>query len=81
VFGGVGLVGLGGFAYFSLAGTGRLSSMRSTCEHTCNPADVTSARNEILVGDIVGYVGLAAAGVATWLALTRPDVAIAASIR
>lgn len=81
VFGGVGLVGLGGFAYFSLAGTGRLDSMRSTCDHTCNPSDVTSARNEILVGDILGYVGLAAAGVAAWLALTRPDVTIAASMR
>lgn len=81
VFGGVGLAGFGGFAYFSLTGTGRLDSMRSTCEHACNPSDVTSARNEILVGDILGYVGLAAAGVAFWLALTRPDVAIAASIR
>jgi hypothetical protein len=69
VFGGVGVAGLGGFAYFSLSGTGRLDSMRSTCEHTCNQSDVTSARNEILVGDILGYVGLAAAGVAVWLAL------------
>jgi len=69
VFGGVGLASFGGFAVLALTGTSRLDSMRTTCEHTFNPSDVTSARNEILVGDILGYVGLAAAGVALWLAL------------
>jgi hypothetical protein len=73
-FGGVALLGFGGFAYFGLAGTNQLDSLRATCVHTCNASDVTSARNEILVGDILGFVALAATGVATWLVLTRPHV-------
>jgi hypothetical protein len=74
VLGGVGLVGLGSFAILGLSGTSQLGSLRSTCMHTCNPSDVSSARNEILVGDILGFVGLAASGIATWLVLTRPTV-------
>jgi len=74
VLGGVGLVGLGSFAILGLSGTSQLDSLRSTCVHTCNPSAVSSARNEILVGDILGLVALAASGVATWLVLTRPTV-------
>ena len=81
ILGGVGLAGFGGFAYFALSGTGRLDSMRSSCGHGCNPSDVTSARNEILVGDILAYVGLAATAVAAWLTLSRSDVTVAASSR
>lgn len=72
VLGGVGLVSFGGFAYLGLSGTGQLDSLRSSCVHTCNPSDVNAARNQILVGDILGFVGLAATGVAAWLVLTRP---------
>jgi hypothetical protein len=45
----------------------------------CNPSDVNSARNEILVGDVLGMVGLAATGVATWVWLTRPVVTTTAA--
>ncbi len=72
VLGGVGVASFGGFAYLGLSGTGQLNSMRSTCVHACNPSDVNAARNQILVGDILGLVGLAATGVAAWLVLTRP---------
>jgi hypothetical protein len=68
ILGGVALAGFGGFAYLGLNGTGRLDSMRSTCGHSCNPSDVTSARNEILAGDILAYAAIAAAAVAAWLA-------------
>ncbi len=78
VLGGVAIVGFGAFAYLGLAGTGQLDSLRSTCVNRCNPSDVTSARNEILLGDILGFVGLAAAGVATWLFLTRPNAPVTA---
>ncbi len=74
VLGGFALVGFGGFAYFGLAGTNRLDTLRSTCVHTCSPSDVTSARSEILVGDVLGLAALAATGVATLLVLTRPRV-------
>ena len=72
VLGGVALASFGGFAYLGLSGTGQLNSLRATCAHTCNPSDVNAARNQILVGDILGIVGLAATGVAAWLVLTRP---------
>jgi hypothetical protein len=81
VLGGVALASFGGFVYLGLSGTGRLDSMRDSCGHTCSPSDVTSARDQILVGDILAYVSLAAAGVAAFLTLTRPDVPVAASIR
>ncbi|HEY1695650.1 MAG TPA: hypothetical protein VGG39_25960 [Polyangiaceae bacterium] len=71
VLGGIALGALAGFATLGLTGTSRLDSMRSTCVHTCNPADVSSARTEILAGDIIGFVGLAAAGAAAWIALAR----------
>jgi hypothetical protein len=74
IFGGVGLVSFGGFAFLGLEGTHQLDSMRSTCGHTCNPSDVTSARDTLLAGDILGFVGLAASGVAAWLVLTRSVV-------
>jgi hypothetical protein len=71
VLGGVAVAGLGGLAYFGLKGTGDLDSMRSSCGHACNPSDVTAARNQILVGDVLGAVGLVAAGAAVWLTLAR----------
>jgi hypothetical protein len=75
ILGGVGLASFAGFGYLALDGTSRLDGMRSgpgSCAPYCKSPDVTSARNEILAGDIVGYVGLAATGVAIWLALARP---------
>ncbi len=75
VLGGVGLVSFVGFGALALDGTSRLDGMRSgagSCAPNCNRSDVNSARNEILAGDILGYVGLAATGVAIWLALARP---------
>ncbi|HEX8792767.1 MAG TPA: hypothetical protein VF765_17600 [Polyangiaceae bacterium] len=75
ILGGVGLVSFVGFGALALDGTSRLDGMRSgpgSCAPNCNPSDVTSARNEILVGDILGYVGIAATSVALWLALARP---------
>lgn len=75
ILGGVGLASFAGFGYLAFDGTSRLDGMRSganSCAPNCRPSDVTSARNEILAGDILGYVGLAATGVAIWLALARP---------
>ena len=75
ILGGVGLASFAGFGYLALDGTSRLDGMRSgpgACAPNCKSSDVTSARNEILAGDILGYVGLAATGVAIWLALARP---------
>ena len=75
ILGGVGLASFAGFGYLAIDGTSRLDGMRSgpgSCAPDCKAPDVNSARNEILAGDILGYVGLAATGVAIWLALARP---------
>jgi hypothetical protein len=75
ILGGVGLASFAGFGYLAFDGTSRLDGMRSgpgSCAPNCRTSDVTSARNEILAGDILGYVGLAATGLAIWLALARP---------
>ncbi len=75
VLGGVALSSFAGFGYLAIDGTHRLDGMRAgpgRCAPSCNPAEVTSARNEILAGDILGYVGIAATGVAIWLALAHP---------
>jgi hypothetical protein len=74
VVGGFALAGFGGFAIAGIAGTNQLNYLRATCAPTCDPSVVTAARQEILIGDILGYVALAAAGVTTLLVLTRPTV-------
>src|SRR6202042_1282141 len=74
VVGGFALAGFGGFAVAGIAGTNQLNHLRATCVHSCDPSVVTAARQEILIGDILGYVALAAAGVTTLLVLTRPTV-------
>jgi hypothetical protein len=79
VLGGVGLLGIGSFAYFGLTGVNDLHSMRSTCGHSCSPSDVTAARNKVLLGDILALVGLIAAGAGFWLVLSRPEVSAATS--
>jgi hypothetical protein len=81
VVGGFALVGFGAFAYLGLSGTSQLDSLRATCVHSCSSSDVSSARNEILAGDIVGFVALAATGVATWLVVTRATVPASAQSR
>jgi hypothetical protein len=75
ILGGVGLASFAGFGYLAIDGTSRLDGMRSgpgMCAPYCKSPDVNSARNEVLAGDILGYVGIAAAGVAVFLALARP---------
>jgi hypothetical protein len=74
VVGGFAIAGFGVFAGEGLSGLSQLDHLRATCAPSCDPSQVASARREILVGDIVGYVALLATGVASWLVLTRPTV-------
>lgn len=76
ILGGVALSGFAGLLYFGLKGTHELDAMRSTCRHACNPSDVDRAYNQVVIGDILGSLGLVAAGVAVWLTLTRPNAAV-----
>ena len=74
--GGLTIAALGGFAYAGLSGLSQMNNLRATCAPGCDPSRVTSARNEIMVGDILGYVALAAAGVTALLVVTRPAVPV-----
>jgi hypothetical protein len=73
VAGGVTVAGLAGFTYFGLSGRSDLADLRSTCVDKCSPASVDDARRKLLIGDIFLGTGLIAAGVATWLILTRSN--------
>ncbi len=71
---GVSVAGFAGFAYFALHGRSELDHLRETCISYCEQSDVDSARKQLLIGDVFLGAGIAAAGVATWLILTRPAV-------
>jgi hypothetical protein len=72
IFAGIGVVGLAGFAYFAASGLSERSDLQRTCYPSCSEADVDHARSKLVIGDISLAVGLASAGVATWLFL-RPN--------
>ena len=71
---GVAVVGVAGFTYFGLSGRSDLSNLRASCVDICSPSSVDDARRKLLVGDVFLGAGIIAAGVATWLILTRPRV-------
>jgi hypothetical protein len=71
VLGGVGLLALGGTAYFWLGASGEESDLESSkCEPNCAKGDVDSIKQKRLIGDIVLGVGVACIGAATYLWLT-----------
>jgi hypothetical protein len=68
--GGVGLVALGSFAYFGLAGRNDYERLRDACGRGCAPADVREARTKLIVADSSLGVALVATSVATLLFFT-----------
>lgn len=71
VLAGVGLVGIGGFAFFAGTGKSDLDDLRSTCAPVCKQSDVDAAEQKILIGNISLGVGIVALGVAAVLFLTQ----------
>ena len=67
----IGLVGLGGFAYFGLKGKGEKSTL-DDCKPACDPIDVDHNKRTFLYSDIALGVGVVSLGVATVLFFTRP---------
>jgi hypothetical protein len=66
ILAGVGLVGIGGFAFFAGTGKSDLDDLRATCAPRCAQSDVDSAESKILIGNVslgVGIVALAAAAI------------------
>jgi hypothetical protein len=71
---GVGVAGLASWGVFALLGHGRQTAVEA-CSPRCSESartDYDAMRRDYLVADVSLGVGLAAAGVATWLWLDRP---------
>ncbi|HET9960183.1 MAG TPA: hypothetical protein VFQ61_37085 [Polyangiaceae bacterium] len=72
VLGGVGLLGLGTFAYFRVTGTSDYNELGKTCSPRCDPAETDKIHTKFLVSYVglgVGAAGLG--GAALWYVLTR----------
>jgi hypothetical protein len=84
VLGGVGVVALGGFAYFRLSGVSDYNGYNSTCSPRCNPDDVDPVRKKFVYSYVslgVGIASLAGAGLVYVFAPRRDSVpAVQASI-
>jgi hypothetical protein len=73
VLGGVGVVGIGAFAYLGLTAKGDLDHLRQTCAPFCSSSDLDSARHEALGADIALGVGVVSLAAAAYVLLTRPS--------
>jgi hypothetical protein len=72
VFGGLGVVAMGGFAYFGLAGTHEKHEL-DACKPYCDPSRVDSARLKLTLADVSLGVGIASLGAAVWLYVASRD--------
>ncbi len=73
VLGGVGAVGLVGFAYFGLDASKKKTSLDDRgCKPACPRDDVDAVRRGYLFANVSLGVGVVGLGVATYLLLTRP---------
>jgi len=69
---GVGVVALGSFVGFGLAGRSQASDLRATCAPSCADDDVSSVRTKLLVADVSLGVSLVSFGIGAWIFLS-PD--------
>ena len=74
VLGGVGVVGLAGFAYFGIKSQQEAAGYRSDCGPYCGEEDTDSVRKKQVYADIFLGVGVVAIGAGTFFYLTRPSV-------
>jgi hypothetical protein len=66
IAGGVGVVGVAGFAYFGLEAQSDLSHLRQTCAPFCASSDLSTVKHEALIADVSLGVGIVALGVAAY---------------
>jgi hypothetical protein len=69
VVGAVGLAALATGATLGLIGHAERSDLRSSCAPNCAPADVDAIERKWTIGAIFAGVGVAASGLAVWIAL------------
>jgi len=67
VLAGTAVAALGGFTYFGLKARADVSSLQGHCAPGCPDADVSNARREALVADILLGVGVLAGAGAAWV--------------
>lgn len=67
--GGLAIVGLGSFTYFSLSGKSDQSDLESSCAPGCPPDDYDRMQQKFVIADVSLAVALVAGGAAAWLAL------------
>lgn len=73
VAGGVGIVGLGGFAFFALTGKSAEKGLASSCNPNCTNDQLSPVKRDYLFADIslaVGVVAVVTAAILAWPALT-----------
>ncbi|HWZ89525.1 MAG TPA: carboxypeptidase-like regulatory domain-containing protein [Polyangiaceae bacterium] len=70
VLGGVGVLGLGSFAYFGLSGNHKKSELdASQCRPACDPGLKKPIQNDYLAADLSLGASLVSLGIATWLVI------------
>ncbi len=79
ILGGVGVVAMGGFAYFALTGRSQRSDLESSCSPNCSQSKIDEVDQSFLFADISLGVGVVSLGVATYLLLSGSSDAPAAS--
>jgi hypothetical protein len=77
VLAGVGVVGMGTFAYFGITGRSEQDSTLKNCFPTCSPSQTDDVLRKYIAADVSLGISLAALGVATVLVLTRPTRRVA----
>jgi hypothetical protein len=73
VLAGVGVVALGSFAYFGLAGLSEQHSTLDPCKPACSPSRTDDVLYKYIVADVSLGVAIAALAMATVLVLIRPS--------
>jgi hypothetical protein len=71
VFGGLGVVALGSFAYFGLKGKSEADSYQQ-CKPYCSQSDIDATHTKLIVADVSLGVGVVSIAVATYLLVARP---------
>jgi hypothetical protein len=66
---GVGVVALGGFAYFGLQALSDAHRLRQTCAPYCEQADIDAVKTKNLLSGVSLGVGIVTVGIGTWLFL------------
>lgn len=73
IFGGVGVVALGSFAYFGLLARSTANDLRATCAPACPEDDVSRVRSKLLVADVSLAVSLLSFGAAMYFFLNPTE--------